>query len=136
MLRSKILIIAALSGFMGTKVGAESVSLGGTDYEMQKVIDREIAPGVQYMRLRFDSYPLNVNMLKVDLSNPGNRVETTVANESAKGTELLVNAAKRLTAADALPWRPPTATSGWYRRRLPTARCSAASPAMPACATA
>lgn len=24
-------------------------------------------------------------MLKVDLSNPGNRVETTVANESAKG---------------------------------------------------
>lgn len=50
MLRSKILIIAALSGFMGTKVGAESVSLGGTDYEMQKVIDREIAPGVQYMR--------------------------------------------------------------------------------------
>lgn len=59
---------------MGTK-GSElsQLSLGGTDYEMQKVIDREIAPGVQYMRLRFDSYPLNVNMLKVDLSNPGNR---------------------------------------------------------------
>lgn len=104
MIRFKILAVAAVAcGVMGTAAAAETVSLGGTDYEMQKVIDREIAPGVQYMRLRFDSYPLNVNMLKVDLTNPGNRVETTVAKESAKGTELLVSAAKRLTAAGRTP---------------------------------
>ncbi|MDE6491382.1 MAG: phosphodiester glycosidase family protein [Muribaculaceae bacterium] len=76
---------------------------------MQRVVDREIAPGVQYMRLRIDSYPLNVNMLKVDLTNPGNRVETTVANESAKGTELLVNASKRLAEAGK---RPVAAANG------------------------
>lgn len=82
---------------------AETVTLGGTDYTLNRVIDRELAPGVQYLRLRLPGYSLNANLLMVDLSNPGNRVETTVANESAKGVESLVNAAKRLKTTGKTP---------------------------------
>ncbi len=74
---------------------AEVVTLEGKDYEVQRLIDRQIGPGIQHTRFRLPSYPLNINVVKVDLTNPYNRIETTIANESAKGTELLVNAAKR-----------------------------------------
>ncbi len=74
---------------------AEIVNLEGTDYEVTTISDREIGPGIRHTRFRLPSYPLNINVLRVDLNNPYNRIETTVANESAKGTELLVHAAER-----------------------------------------
>ncbi len=73
----------------------ETVNLGGTDYEVVTLADREIGPGIRHTRFRLPSYPLNINVLRVDLNNPYNRIETTVANESAKGTESLVKAANR-----------------------------------------
>lgn len=84
-------------------LAAETMSLGGNDYEFERIIERKIGPGTTYLRLRFPDYPLNVNMVMVDLNNPYNRIETTVANESAKGTESLVKAAKRLDAANHHP---------------------------------
>ncbi len=77
---------------------AETVSLGGTDYEVVTVTDGEIGPGIRHTRYRLPEYPLNINVLRVDLTNPYNTVETTVANESAKGTETLVHAAERQSA--------------------------------------
>lgn len=76
---------------------SEQISIGGKEYECQRIIERKIAPGTTYLRLRLPDYPLNVNMVMVDLNNKYNRIETTVANESAKGTESLVKAASRLT---------------------------------------
>lgn len=73
----------------------ETVTLGGTDYECQRLIDREIGPGIRHMRFRLPTYPLNINILQVDLNNPYNGIETTVANESSRGTEGLVHAAER-----------------------------------------
>ena len=58
----------------------------------------EIGPGIRHTRYRLPEYPLNINVLRVDLTNPYNTVETTVANESAKGTETLVHAAERQSA--------------------------------------
>lgn len=80
-------------------VHAETVTLGGTEYEYQRLTDREIGPGIRHTRYRIPSYPLNINVLTVDLTNPYNRIETTVANESAKGTETLVHAADRQSYA-------------------------------------
>lgn len=100
---TNIAFAAFLAAAMGANASAETVNIGGTDYEMNKLVDRELAPGVQYMRLRFPDYPLNVNLLKVDVSNPKVKVETTVAKESARGTELLTSAAKRLTSAGHKP---------------------------------
>lgn len=73
----------------------ETVTLDGKEYSVTVCADREIGPGIRHTRFRLPSYPLNINVLRVDLTNPYNRVETTVANESARGTELLVHAAER-----------------------------------------
>lgn len=84
-------------------VVAEDVVLEGKTYSADVMIDREIGPGIRHTRYRLPSYPLNINLLRVDLNNPYNRIETTVANESAKGTERLVDAAKRQSTASHRP---------------------------------
>lgn len=89
----KILLPLLLLG--AVTATAETVNLGGTDYNCQRLIDREIGPGIRHMRFRLPNYPLNINVLQVDLNNPYNSIETTVANESSRGTEALVHAAER-----------------------------------------
>lgn len=92
-------IFPVLLAFVPLAVCAETVTLGGTDYEVSTLSDVEIGPGIRHTRFRLPDYPLNINVLRVDLNNPYNRIETTVANESAKGTESLVNAAERQSYA-------------------------------------
>ncbi len=75
---------------------AGDITIGDKTYVIEKLTERKIGPGTVYTRLRLPDYPLNVNLVTVDLTNPYNRIETTVANESAKGTESLVSAARRL----------------------------------------
>ena len=89
----KILLPLFILGSLALE--AETVNLGGTDYDCQRLIDREIGPGIRHMRFRLPSYPLNINVLEVDLNNPYNTIETTVANETSRGTEGLVHAAER-----------------------------------------
>lgn len=84
-------------------VKADLIQIKGKTYQSDVLIDRQIAPGVRYLRLRLPDYPLNVNMVIADMNDPYNRIETTVANESAKGTEKLVTAANRLTSKDHRP---------------------------------
>lgn len=92
---NKLLLACGAVAFFSFSSMAETVNLEGKDYEVECKIDRQIGPGITHLRYRLPDYPLNINVVKVDLNNPYNRIETTVANESAKGTELLVNAAKR-----------------------------------------
>ena len=82
-------------GLLALSAVGQNVTLGGKEYEVQRMTDMEIGPGIRHTRYRLPSYPLNINVITVDLNNPYNRIETTVANESAKGTELLVHAANR-----------------------------------------
>ncbi len=98
-MRYRLLALSLALGAVTADIAAESISLEGTDYDYSILIEQEIGPGVRYRRLRFPSYPLNVNLLTVDLTNPYNRIETTIANESASGTESLAKAAERQSAA-------------------------------------
>lgn len=77
---------------------AENVTIDGKSYQMDRLIERQIGPGTTYLRLRFPEIPLNVNMVITDMTNEYVRVENSVANESAKGTEKIVSAASRLSA--------------------------------------
>lgn len=113
----KILLAAlGIAAFAVQPALATDVELGGVTYDAQVMSKREIGPGILHTRYRINSYPLNINVLTVDLNNPYNRIETTVANESAKGTESLVSAAKRqsspghraLAAANANFWVVPS----------------------------
>lgn len=79
-------------------VQAENVVIDGKTYQMDRLIERTIGPGAKYLRLQFPEILLNVNMVIADLNNEYLRVENTVANESAKGTEKIVSAASRLNA--------------------------------------
>ncbi len=91
----KSLLIASALMLSATTTMAETLTLNGTDYEMDRLIERQIGPGTTYYRLRFPDFPLNVNMLIVDLNNPYNRIETTAGKETSNNTESLVTASQR-----------------------------------------
>lgn len=91
----KFLLYLSCTISMAMPAYAETVTLEGSDYEVTTLIDREIGPGIRHSRYRLPSYPLNINVVTVDMTNPYNKIETTTANERSKGTETLVNAAKR-----------------------------------------
>lgn len=95
----KSLLVLLASAVM-VPSGAEQIELNGAQHEVDELISISIGPGITYKRLRSETYPLNINMLIMDVTNPYNRLETTTANESAQGTELLVNAAARQTTEE------------------------------------
>ncbi|MDE6396042.1 MAG: phosphodiester glycosidase family protein [Muribaculaceae bacterium] len=96
MKKSLLLLLGAVAVTTSTAF-AETISINGKDYDATFLIDRDLGPGVRYTRLRLPSYPLNVNLLRIDVSNPYNSVEVTQANDRLYGTESLVSAAKRQT---------------------------------------
>lgn len=69
------------------------------EYQLDTLISRDVGPGIHYLRLRLPEYPLNVNMLIMDLNNPYNRVETTTGQDFLTKTESLVTAANRQSRA-------------------------------------
>lgn len=109
----KIFLFSALCASVSLTSQAEQITIGSKTYEAERLIERKIGPGTTYLRLRLPDYPLNVNMTIVDLNNPYNRIETTIANESAKGTEKLVSAASRLDAPSHHPLAAANANFWW-----------------------
>lgn len=91
--------LLSVASLCTSAINAEEIEIKGKQYKAERLIERKIGPGTTYLRVRLPDYPLNVNLVTVDLNNPYNRIETTVANESAKGTESLVAAARRLNSA-------------------------------------
>lgn len=97
MKKSLLLLLAAATVL---PVDAEQIELNGNPHEVDELISMSIGPGITYKRLRSETYPLNINMLIMDVTNPYNRLETTTANETCQGTESLVKAAQRQTTAE------------------------------------
>lgn len=97
MKKSLLLLLAAAAV---VPVDAEQIELNGNPHEVNELISMSIGPGITYKRLRSETYPLNINMLIMDVTNPYNRLETTTANETCQGTESLVKAAQRQTTAE------------------------------------
>ncbi len=89
------LAICALTGI----ASAETMTINGKEYQADKLIQREIGPGTTYTRWRIPDFPLNVNVMTVDLDNPYNRIETMQANERLGSTERYEHASERLDGA-------------------------------------
>lgn len=96
MKKQLLLLLVAATGTMS----AEIVNLQGTDYDVQKVIERSIGPGTVYARYRVPDFALNINVVTVDMNNPYIKIETSIAHELSAGTELLTEAAQRYDAPD------------------------------------
>lgn len=90
------MIMVALAAIV-TSASAEVINVGGTDYQADILIDRDLGAGVRYLRVRLPEYPLNVNLLITDLTHPYSHMETTQSKDVLGGTELLTAAAKRQT---------------------------------------
>lgn len=94
-----LLTLASIAATLSAvNVHAETFNINGTDYEAGLLIRRDIGPGTTYMRYRIPDYPLNVNIVTMDLDNPYNRIETMQGNDIAGKTETLESAAERYTS--------------------------------------
>jgi hypothetical protein len=96
-MRKLLLTMLSAGAFIPGVTYAENVTIGDKEYEITTLIDRDLGRGVRYTRIKLAEYPLNINMLRVDLTNPYNAVETTQANERLFTTEALASASKRQT---------------------------------------
>lgn len=93
----KLILLATLALSAQVAMADEPLTLttNGKNCTVNVLLDRDLGPGVRYTRLRLPEYPLNVNMLRVDVTNPHNKMVTTQANDRLYGTESLVKAAAR-----------------------------------------
>ena len=100
------LLLFAVASLATVSIFAETndIIIDGQVYPVDTLIERQVGPGTVYRRLRIPTYPLNINMLEVDVTNPNVRIETTQANEKLFGTETLVNAASRQNAEGHRPF--------------------------------
>lgn len=99
-MKKSLLSILLLSALPMTAQTSETVNIQGTDYRMDKLQERQIGPGAVYTRYRVPLFPLNINLVKVDVTNPYIKIETSLPKDRSAGTELLVEAAKRYDAKD------------------------------------
>ena len=97
-MKKLLLLISAIIQTLAFTTRGETINLRGTEYEATTLIQRDLGSGVTYQRLRIGEYPLNVNLLIVDMKNPYARIETTQASETIGKTESLEAASARLTA--------------------------------------
>ena len=84
----KLLLLTAISLSFQAATADEPISLttNGKNCTVNVLLDRDLGPGVRYTRLRLPEYPLNVNMLRVDVTNPYNKMVTTQANDRLYST--------------------------------------------------
>ncbi len=76
---------------------AESVEIDGKEYKIDRLIERQIAPGTTYLRIQLPEIPVNINMVIADMDNEYVRIENSPAKGSSKGVELISAAATRLS---------------------------------------
>ena len=81
----------------------ETFTIDGKDYSYSLITSKQVGPGVVYNRVRIPDFPLNINYMTVDLSNPYNRIETQQANERTGSTERLADAYTRMQQAGKKP---------------------------------
>ena len=93
--------IAMLS--LGTCAMMAGINIGGTVYSADTIMHRQVGPGIYNTIIRIPDYPLNVYLLETDLTNPYNRVETTIGYNTLGRTELLTNAYHRNRTATRRP---------------------------------
>lgn len=102
-MKKLILSLCAFSALSAFAVEGGTFNINGQDYPYQLHEQKEIGPGVTYHRIRIPDYPLNINYMTVDLTNPYNRIETQQANERLGSTERLADAYVRLQESGKKP---------------------------------
>lgn len=113
----------------------QTFTIDGKDYSYDLITSKQVGPGVVYNRIRIADFPLNINYMTVDLTNPYNRIETQQANEKTGTTEKLADAYTRMQKAGKKPIGARTATSGVSQVKASTLSSPSAHRSTHVCAT-
>lgn len=73
----------------------DTIFINDKNYHVDVIESQDIGPGIHHYRLRIPDYPLNVNILQMDMNNPYNRIETFQASDTHFKTEKLATAYTR-----------------------------------------
>ena len=98
----KIVVLLWIITCCAAWAGADVV-IDGKSYVADTVHRRQVGPGIMNTIVRLPDFPLNVYVLETDLTNPYNRVETTLGYNTVGKTELLTNAVVRNRTATKRP---------------------------------
>lgn len=95
-MKKSLLSLFAFAAIGAMSAEAASFTIDEKVYDYDLLIKKEIGPGVTYHRIRIPDYPLNINYMTVDLTNPYNRVETQQGQEKIGSLEKLADAYTRM----------------------------------------
>lgn len=79
-------------------INDEAITIGSKVCTLDTLEHRRIGPGTTYTSFYVKELPAYVYILKLDMHNPYNSVETFLANDKIGGTELVTSATKRSTS--------------------------------------
>ena len=94
-MRKKLLSLMLLAMGFTAMAQVDTILINDKNYHVDVIESQDIGPGIHHYRLRIPDYPLNVNILQMDMNNPYNRVETFQASETLGKTEKLATAYNR-----------------------------------------
>lgn len=95
-----LLALSAFSLLPAHALISDSIQIQDKACTIQTLQERPIGPGAVYHRYRVPEFPLNINMVTVDLRNPYVQIETNLPNDRSAGNELLTDAAVRHDSKD------------------------------------
>lgn len=106
-----LLPLAALAVALPSVAGSNSqpIDIGGKTYTLTTLERRDLGPSTTWQRLRLEEYPLNINVVTMDVTDPNNRVETFQGQDRVGSTEAITSAAARL---DGPAHKPMAAANG------------------------
>lgn len=96
-------ISLSLVGLLYAAMASAHLTIDGTIYQVDTLVHHQVGPGVVNTIVRLPQYPLNVYILETDLTNPHNRVESTIGYNTVGRTERLVDAVVRNRTATRRP---------------------------------
>ena len=94
-MRKKLLSMLLLAVGVTATAQVDTILINDKNYYVDVIESQDIGPGIHHYRLRIPDYPLNVNILQMDMNNPYNRIETFQAAETHFKTEKLATAYNR-----------------------------------------
>lgn len=74
------------------------ITITDKPYYVDTLEHKVVGPGAIYTSIYIPELPVYAYILKLDMHNPHNKIETFLANDSIPGTELVTHACERLTS--------------------------------------
>ena len=94
-MRKQLLSVMLLLAGLMASAQVDTIFINDKNYHVDVIESLDIGPGIHHYRLRIPEYPLNVNILQMDMNNPYNRIETFQASDTHFKTEKLATAYTR-----------------------------------------